>query len=112
MSDTDLLREAAARVRETATAAAPGPWHMDEGQRIYAEDGAYVTSPWTNDERDDDLDHIALWHPGVALAVADLLDSEATHHVDDPSFERDTDPLCDTWPHAVRIARALVGEGE
>ena len=43
-------------------------------------------------------------------AVADLLDNEARLHADDPSFDQGTDPLCDTWPHALRVARALLGQ--
>lgn len=51
--------------------------------------------------------HIALWHPGLAPLVAAFLEAEADHHADDPSFERDTDPLCDAWPHVMAISRAL-----
>jgi hypothetical protein len=49
MSDVDgLVAFLHARLGEdeaVARAAAPGPWRMDEGQRIYAENGSYVTSP-------------------------------------------------------------------
>ena len=115
MPDADLLRRAAAKARETAKAATPNvcpdwtwlavrhvarncdlecPTHGDDHEKC---------NQW---DRYDDSPHMTLWHPGVALAVADLLESEAAHHADDPS----SDPLCDTWPHAVGIARALLGE--
>lgn len=115
MSDTELLREAARHIRETANAAAPGPWHMDEEQRIYADDGAYVTSPWTNDERDADLDHIALWHPGVAAAIADWLESTAialdshSRKVNLGLVRAETSRLLVVGP-ALAVARAIVLE--
>lgn len=67
---TTLIEFLEARLREdqeAAEAAAVGPWHMDESQRIYAEDGSYVTSPWTNGERDDDLHHVVRHHPARVL---------------------------------------------
>ena len=67
---TDLVEFLWARFDEDeqiAKAAAAGPWHMDESQRIYADDGAYVTAPWTEDERDDDLDHIVRHDPARVL---------------------------------------------
>lgn len=119
-----LLRRAATKARETAQAAAPGPWHMDAEQRIYAEDGSYVTSPWTDElERDADLDHIALWHPGVALAVADWLESVADLHEETPADIRrlmgggcqwcgDEDWPCADMRAALKTARALLNEPE
>ena len=131
MSDhADLLRRAAAKARETAKDTTEGPWRAalfdpatgnypdpDEYGDTYGCGGVFpqrIGSPavlaTSGEVRAANAQHIALWHPGVALAVADLLESEATHHADDPSFERGSDPLCDTWPHAVGIARALLGE--
>lgn len=110
MSDTELLREAARRIRETADAATPGPWtNLDRGDRLIhlREDDEFdyvVDEPMSHE---GNADHIALWHPGTAHLVADLLESEAAHHDGDPSFGRGAVPLCDTWPHAVAIARAL-----
>jgi len=63
----EFLEERLREDQEAAEAAAPGPWHMDENQRIYAENGSYVTSPWTSDERDDDLDHVVRHHPARVL---------------------------------------------
>lgn len=54
--------------------------------------------------------HISRWDPLVAPAVASFLESEAEHHKNDPSFERDTEPLCDSWPHAQAITTALLRE--
>lgn len=84
----ETLRRAAARIRETAQAATPGPWEarstgrrggdhwyvVDDGQavaHIHASDGE------DEEQRQPDAEHIALWHPGTAALVADLLDQEA-----------------------------------
>lgn len=107
MTDTDLLRRAATKARETATVASKPPWHLEEGrQSIYAEDGTYITSPWGDDTPDLDMDHIALWHPGVALAVAEWLDQHAEEHsIYECRWEE--------WAcAALATARALLGEGE
>lgn len=105
MSDADLLRRAATHARETAKAATAPPWHMEYGpQSIYADDGTYVTSPWGNDATDPDMNHIALWHPGVALAVAEWLEQhEAEHSTYDCQWE-------ETACAALKTARALLGE--
>jgi hypothetical protein len=84
--DEELIREAAQVMRQRAKAATAGPWEsLDDGDRLVA---------WKLDpsgQFDDDFDyvvdepisnaanaeHIASWHPGVALAVAALLDSLA-----------------------------------
>jgi hypothetical protein len=77
--DEELIREAAQVMRQRAKAATAGPWEsLDDGDRLVA---------WKLDpsgQFDDDFDyvvdepisnaanaeHIASWHPGVALAVA------------------------------------------
>lgn len=125
MSDhAALLCRAAAHARETAKAATTVPWAIwddlpDHGYTTVGDAQGVLTDelPFTEECNPvahvyarHNATHIALWHPGVALAVAAWLESEAAHHADDPSFERGSDPLCDTWPHAVGIARALLGE--
>jgi hypothetical protein len=66
MSSADRLREAAAKARDTANGALEG-----------------TTDDWwgPEDYRDSvgpgDAEHIALWSPPVAIAVADLLDDVA-----------------------------------
>lgn len=80
----DLLRRAAARIRETAQAATPGPWWANpiateaevdvysgtgSSEDIAVADGAYRA----------DAEHIALWSPDVAELVAKVLDSAVQH---------------------------------
>lgn len=92
MTAADLLRRAATKLRETAQAATPGPWaepyevddtnppedrgwwvHGGTGMREHAVAVALPYSP--NAAADAKL--IALVHPPVALALADLLDDRA-----------------------------------
>lgn len=85
----EILRKAASLMRERAEAATPGPW-----------------IPF-----DADADHIASWHPAVALAVADWLDATA----DD--WDRSTAPIpvsdirLDARA-ALAVARAYLGSDE
>lgn len=91
----DLLREAAALMRERAEAATPGPWehHRDHGGRETG-DGEllignigdsgggrraadFIGKCWGWGPQQPNAAHIASWHPAVALAVADWLDGEA-----------------------------------
>ena len=94
----DLLRRAAAKLREHAEAATPGPWeHVEEGaggsfngcgQVVTWGDGVEggdIAGP-TGDlyprggySPRDDMALVALMHPPVALALADLLDLEVKH---------------------------------
>lgn len=80
----DLLREAAALMRsraDLAEASWPSPWTYSKresevhhsGPGPWGYDRPYVSSAdgWHADE------HIASWHPAVALAVADWLDAQA-----------------------------------
>ena len=114
MSDVELLRQAAAKMRELAHAATPGPWHHN-GHVV--DMGIPPTAPYAvchSDARPngspDTAEHIAAWHPGVALAVADLLDKAAAAHVQD----EDTSVVwtdCPMAAAAVAIARAYLGGG-
>ena len=76
-TNADLLRRAAALMRERAEEATPGPWsnrrHLDE-QVVRTDTGA----PLARTDTRADRRHIASWHPVVALAVADLMDDGAT----------------------------------
>lgn len=64
----DLLRRAAALMRERAEAATAGPWvaagNVVEGVGTVTFDKHMLSN---------DAEHIASWHPAVALAVADWL---------------------------------------
>lgn len=75
MSDVDLLRRAAALMRERAeTCIALGskheePWYRTGQPHV-------MTTTWVRFEEasPEDSEHIAAWDPAVALAVADWLD--------------------------------------
>ena len=129
MSDADLLRRAAALMRERAEAAGsewnadvePGDslhlWVTDcdpsdpTGETAMQRLVGGADAPWS--------EHIASWHPAVALAVADWLDVAArdlwAHGTD--CYEADHEPCweCDddlAAPHvraAVTVARAYLG---
>ena len=72
----DLLRRAAAKLREAAEAATPGPWDIDGCIKdIKAANG--VTIAYDDDTEMCDGRYITLVHPPVALALAGLLDRSA-----------------------------------
>lgn len=77
----DLLREAASKMRERAEAATPGPWVAYGDHLVWPSNkGPAANDPvlaMLGDAHDDSAEHIASWHPAVALAVADWLDEEA-----------------------------------
>ena len=117
------LREAAALMRERAEAAGGAAWFVRreasempdvvsdcEGESC---DGCGIVAAMVADE---DAEHIASWHPAVALAVADLLDSLATRaeQVADTvaSAERAERLAVENIPgyaDAVTLARAYLG---
>ena len=108
----ELLREAAALMRQRAEAATEGPWSLTYISEAavpsqHAVDRHYVmgcfdgnpknpTGPAAMCEFPADADYIASWHPAVALAVADWLDNAAR-----------------IWPFdgppALAVARAYLG---
>lgn len=79
----DLLRRAAAEMRRRTEAATQGPWITD-GQEISVDLGG-IEGEWIAETLDvgegnrteGNARHIASWHPGVAVQVADLLDTIA-----------------------------------
>lgn len=80
------LRAAAHRLRGCAASATPGPWTRDVsedfGYRVGAADGsawvAFTGDYGVEDERSGpDAAYLAAMHPGVALALATLLDVHA-----------------------------------
>lgn len=98
--DTDLLRRAATQVRETAKAATEGPWTPERKGVLDPDDIQFVETTRR------DASHIALWHPGVALAVAEWLDYTADH-IEAVYVGQ---PLSRATHHAIATARALLGE--
>jgi len=92
----ETLREAAALMRKRAEAATPGPWWGGGGKgpvrrkqqvalvgvanmRGQGEKGCIAVLAGLNGHRADDAEHIASWHPAVALAVAELFENLADH---------------------------------
>ena len=76
------LREAARVLRERAEVATPGPWTVagpyKSGALYLANDDIGATvAKFETPRRDENVRFIATLHPGVALALADLLDAEA-----------------------------------
>jgi len=83
------LREAARLMREWANAATPGPWQRYGMTGVAATDGDVVGEQpivcedcgWrvavTGCATDADAQHIASWHPGVTVIVADLMEAVA-----------------------------------
>lgn len=111
-SPADEIKAAAAKIRDLAKAATPGPWWPESP---WLSD--VVTSPLLGRVADcsigtgyraqslDDAKHIAMWNPSVALLVADLLDS-VSKAIDglvlpEASFRQE-----------IAIARAINGTGE
>lgn len=77
----DLLRRAAAKLRQHVEEASPGPWTTDIWE-IFSEAEAPHWLGETLSVDDEPLSeanaaYIALMHPPVALALADLLDEHA-----------------------------------
>jgi hypothetical protein len=100
----ETLRRAAALMRERARGASEGPWRHEHvglqgGEQI--NNGAVRVARVYANEDDwracENAAHVASWHPAVALAVADWLDSEDTHQFGPTE-------------HAINVARAYLGE--
>lgn len=102
---TETLRAAAARLRQVAGAATPGPWqyvieapcgtvieyaYVEAGDDLVADCGAADDAETTADAR-----YIATMHPGVAVALARWLDAEA---------------VWGAKGYALNVARAVLGE--
>ena len=105
----EILRRAAALMRERAEKAHGDRWAYDltyhaNTFEVTADDGLLLakgipgagTGRWT-------AEHIASWHPAVALAVADWLDREA-------AWEERGATLAGDRFQALAVARAYLGE--
>lgn len=103
-----LLRRAAAKIRENADGATPGPWY--DGPHGARKDCRCVKTRAAGRGRDygefvamyvtRDASHIASWHPDVALAAVELLDV----------IEKDVGTSSLAYKAAERFARAYLGE--
>ena len=111
------LRRAATLMRERAEAATEGPWTRGDIDR-------FAEGPFTVDYADvepnvcggidpADAEHIASWHPAVALAVADWLWETANLievHAGTECAEPCLHPTCRVIDRALAVARAYLGE--
>jgi hypothetical protein len=76
---SELLRRAANQMRTAATEAQKqyaSPWH-DDGDAVYDPTDTTVADVYDAGDINYLTEHIASWHPAVALAVADWLEREA-----------------------------------
>ena len=108
---TDTIRRAAALMRGRAEGCEPRRWHWEAmGEKRYPQrvssDGnvALIAETFIDPaHRPYEAEHIASWHPLVALAVADLLDAAAD--------DLDADERClMTQAGVLKLARAYLGE--
>ena len=104
----ETLRRAASLMRERAEGATPGPWTCYGDHLVWpSEQGPAANDPilaMVGEAHEDSAEHIASWHPAVALAVADWLD-QAAIHVDGGSLLHH--PMS---ARAEVVARAYLGE--
>jgi hypothetical protein len=106
----ELLRRAAAKMRERAEAVTPGPWsEVADGELmgcfavVAGGENQFTIAPAVIPMN---AEHIASWHPAVALAVADWLDRCAEFAAREDGNGRPW--ACDT--NALKVARAYLGE--
>ena len=100
----ELLRRAAALMRERAEDAAPSPWReVGDGELL----GCFAVVAGGSAEFNvapavipANAEHIASWHPAIALAVADWLLVTAETSA----------PYRNTFSKAIDVALAYLGE--
>jgi len=107
MTPADTLRSAARLMRGRAHAAEGPPWvihpaeHRPHGYDVVADRLVVAEVPCPAC-----VQHVASWHPGVALAVADWLDEEA----DDAATTHQSIDLEHVYRSALAVARGYLGE--
>lgn len=111
MSPLETIREAVRRIREDAGAATPGPWVAD----VRRDGRAWIDLPgidghaWGMHGFGANARHIAGWHPAVALAVADWLNSFLAGQLDETAISWRLGS--EAW-HALDVARAYLNQKE
>lgn len=129
-----LLGLAAKGIREKAQAATRGPWRPETrasedepdagAEHVAASDAANVARTGTDCRgAEADAAHIASWHPAMALAVAEWLETtagRAEYLIDKGACEmcgdqvpvdgRPAPELCGCWDGALTVARTWLGE--
>lgn len=126
-SVADELRQAELKIRELATKAAPGPWCPDYTYAAIRHvqrncDLDFDCDVHTDRDQDQcrafgmyDGPYVAMWHPGVALLVAELLDANAIYWERiERQNARPGDGLTRVMPNegetaALKLARAING---
>lgn len=116
----DTIRRAATLLRERATVARPGPWRTGTHAHRTIYTRATPGQPKTGDlsglmDTPADAAHTAALHPGVATAIADLLEAIADEAEDGNGYEglegvtisRSEAPV---WTAALAAAHAYLGE--
>lgn len=113
----ELLRRAAAHLRERAESATPGPWETFEtldAETFVSERGrrafGVVSRPATGrgDYGANNARYIATMHPGVGLALAAWLENSAHHAESREANGMPADQSAD--PRPLAVARAVLGE--
>ncbi|WP_433078961.1 hypothetical protein ACQP1P_38815 [Dactylosporangium sp. CA-052675] len=102
----DLLRRAAAKLREHAEKASGGDWDAD-GTELYAENGAIWIGQMDGDEKEGvaNASLAALMHPPVALALAAAMDEVAVGIEYDPMLL-----AAFGYAELIAVARAVLRE--
>ena len=116
----EVLRRAAALMRERAEAARAGLWLVHPSELVA--DASLVVADWEHAPRrvaicsgslaegnQANAEHIASWHPGMALMVADWLDTAgADLWAHGPLHCADGCAECDDELWAPHVRRALI----
>lgn len=119
----EILRRAAALMRERAEVATPGAWvqngfEYDAEGDVFTYDVSATASPVTSlayADSESNAAHIASWHPLIALGVAKWPNRMASGHegVDPNTGESLWDScLCVDKLDALDVARAYLGESD
>lgn len=110
----EILRRAAALMRERAGAATWTlmPWGVDEVGAVWAQEADGQPVPISSRSTDNDAEHIASWHPVVALAVADWLEQTAGDWqlIEDGLLWSSAIAWDATKVRALAVARAYLGD--
>lgn len=111
-----LLRRAAVKLREYAERAARGPWDVSDDGLVWP---GRLGDPVSGSSDITDAEYIALMHPPVALALAELLDhvaddvSDAGDRIEPGGLVRNEyGSIRFDWTAAVKLARAILREEE
>lgn len=121
MSSSDQLKRAAAKLRETAAKATPGPWQFVPD--LYGDRGAITSaSPaaegWDtliidvpNDSEQPAAEWIALVSPALAEPLAVVLEEAARRYEWFVESGAKPEHAAPTMEYELAVARALLGEG-